>query len=1500
MTAITNSLHLALHFRLLLFVLFFRALAVDKWRTFDHSPGQCATYGTCGHRKDRPEDSLPCAINKPAKSLSSSTALKKFQEVCPQLAADLGPDPAVCCTEDQLDVLQKSIQQASIFLVGCPACNHNFKSFFCLLTCSPNQATFTNITAVQDAVVDSREVLPQAASASISIDTSDGGSDNDNKIPSAAKEERKEKTKEESVDKTAVAEMDIYVSPLFGENFYNSCANVIFAPLNIKAMSLVGGGAKNYQEWLDFLGLLKDKRTPPQGSPFQINFPSIEELPKEEMKAMNGTMVGCGDSPFACSCGDCPSAPNCKPPEPPPPPPTPGCPALHTPGPFTCLDLTFLAVFLAIAACIPAFVRFVRLQQVQEAQYFTGGNGGGGGGSGVEGGPLEEPLLDTIQDSQDEITAGGSSTTAPAPPLPPVGQQPAAATAAMLLNSNTVSTAAAHTSAVNDEDEIIEYPITEEIIKSVFRWIGFSCAIRPWKTLGVCTFFVVLAILGIVHLQLVTEPAKLWVGPGSQAAAEKESYEAKFGPFYRITQLILSTNATRSGNSTSSATNNSTARPAITNDENIRLLFAIQAEVDALAINTTLPHRSGRNESVTLQSVCFKPLGDVCATQSVLEYWQGSLENYDGSSGGPKLSPEFCYEHWNIACRASTGAPVDPKMVLGGFPPLPPPSKKTNSSTATATSTATSSWYAETATAFIVTYPLSSSFILRQDVEAWEAAFLNLAKGRLTDLAKSKNLTLSFSTERSVEDELKRESNADAGTVAKSYLMMVLYVALALSTIPRGANLRTALVHGKTLLGLGGVLIVAAAVAAALGVCGWLGINATLIIMEVIPFLALAIGVDNVFMLTQASEKIASQIPRISPAERAAGALASAGPSMLLAATAETMGFAVGTLTSMPALRDFAACAAFAIAINFLIQVAAMPALLALDATRMEQRRYDIIPWVKAPAPWMEDEDEQQQGETSVLGTGLPLNNEEQQEVINIGDGVHAGGGRKAAQQRSSCYYNAYATTEGGWGVGPLLRWYMQRLHAPFLSNPWVKGIVILIFSGLTLFSCAMLPRLEKGLDQRVALPQDSYLQNYFSDVTTLLRVGPPVSFVVENLNISHSREINKICSVAGCDDDSLLNRISEGARTPWKSSLASPASSWLDDFLSWVSPEIPQCCRVFPNNTFCPPPDQYPCFDPTIIDDPDQSTHICDSCHACFAPEDLPPGSIPARDDFIARLPQFMQAKPSEQCAKGGVGAYSNSIQRDEEDLTGIKGLSEGVVSASAFLSYYHPLSKQEDFIAAVSASRDLATQASQDLNITIFSYSIFHIFFEQYLTLGGEALTMLGSAAVAIFVLCLVATSSPWAAALVLGTLTMLCIDLAGVMAVAGIQANAVSLVNLAAAVGIGVEFCVHIIHAFMEALGTKEQRVAAALTDIGAAVLSGITATKLVGVAVLAGAHTAIFRIYFFKFYLALVVLGALHGLVFLPVVLSVVGPEAFHHWRLRWKAKDELPGRPQPNF
>lgn len=48
---------------------------------------------------------------------------------------------------------------------------------------------------------------------------------------------------------------------------------------------------------------------------------------------------------------------------------------------------------------------------------------------------------------------------------------------------------------------------------------------------------------------------------------------------------------------------------------------------------------------------------------------------------------------------------------------------------------------------------------------------------------KNPNLTISFTAERSIEDELNRESNSDISTVVISYAVMFLYISIALGHI---------------------------------------------------------------------------------------------------------------------------------------------------------------------------------------------------------------------------------------------------------------------------------------------------------------------------------------------------------------------------------------------------------------------------------------------------------------------------------------------------------------------------------------------------------------------------------------------------------------------------------------------------------------------------------------------------------------------------------------------
>jgi Niemann-Pick C1 protein len=129
------------------------------------------------------------------------------------------------------------------------------------------------------------------------------------------------------------------------------------------------------------------------------------------------------------------------------------------------------------------------------------------------------------------------------------------------------------------------------------------------------------------------------------------------------------------------------------------------------------------------------------------------------------------------------------------------------------------------------------------------------------------------------------------------------------------------------------------------------------------------------------------------------------------------------------------------------------------------------------------------------------------------------------------------------------------------------------------------------------------------------------------------------------------LSQVTEAAMSPATSYIATPAASWLDDFLSWMNPSLPKCCRQHTDNTTaafggqCPPPDQPPCS---------ANATECADCQQCLTEM---PGGRPALDQVKHYLPWFLKALPSEGCAKGGAGAYNNALQPSASDPTGGSG---------------------------------------------------------------------------------------------------------------------------------------------------------------------------------------------------------------------------------------------------
>merc|ERR1712226_216221 len=138
----------------------------------------------------------------------------------------------------------------------------------------------------------------------------------------------------------------------------------------------------------------------------------------------------------------------------------------------------------------------------------------------------------------------------------------------------------------------------------------------------------------------------------------------------------------------------------------------------------------------------------------------------------------------------------------------------------------------------------------------------------------------------------------------------------------------------KFSLSIFGVLLVLLSVAASIGLFGLIGIPSTIVSFQVLPFLVLAVGVDNIFILVESYQNSIRQ-DNESPTTHLGRAVGEVIPSMFMSTAAQATGFFLGALSDMPAVKWFALYAAVSLTLNFIMQITCFVAAMSID----EQRR---------------------------------------------------------------------------------------------------------------------------------------------------------------------------------------------------------------------------------------------------------------------------------------------------------------------------------------------------------------------------------------------------------------------------------------------------------------------------------------------------------------------------------------------------------------------------------
>ncbi|XP_057196717.1 patched domain-containing protein 3-like [Triplophysa rosa] len=191
------------------------------------------------------------------------------------------------------------------------------------------------------------------------------------------------------------------------------------------------------------------------------------------------------------------------------------------------------------------------------------------------------------------------------------------------------------------------------------------------------------------------------------------------------------------------------------------------------------------------------------------------------------------------------------------------------------------------------------------------------------------------------------------------------------------------------------------------------------------------------------------------------------------------------------------------------------------------------------------------------------------------------------------------------------------------------------------------------------------------------------------------------------------------------------------------------------------------------------------------------------------------------------------------------------------------------------LNAFRETAAKCGKlQTAVNVMVYHPAFIYYDQYAVIVSNTIQNIVVATCVMLVISLLLIPNPLCSVWVTFAIASVIVGVTGFMALWDVSLDSVSMINLVICIGFSVDFSAHISYAFVSSEeASVNEKAKDALYKLGYPIIQGAAST-IAGVVVLAAAKSYIFRT-FFKIMFLVILFGAVHGVVFIPVFLTFFG-------------------------